>query len=107
MQPASLGDALAGLAALKDEHRPLVAQIARDAGMSPQTREMLLLHLNEEEEERIGQAVALLGGGAGASAGAGSLDRAPRLTVGSLREQPGGEALQPLAPGATVGCLRI
>lgn len=105
MQPASLGDALAGLAALKDEHRPLLAQIARDAGMSPQTREMLLLHLNEEEEERIGQAVALLGGGAGAAAGV--ADRAPRLTVGSLREQPGGEPLQPLAPRATVGCLRI
>jgi hypothetical protein len=85
-----------GLAALKAEHRPLVAQIARDAGMSPETREMLLLHLNEEEEERVGQVQALTGAGPGAT----HADHALRLTVGSLR------GAAPPPSGARVGSLR-
>ena len=104
MQPASLEDALAALSALKAEHRPLLAQIARDPGMAPETREMLLLHLNEEEEERIGQAQTLAGGG-GRSGGAGGRGE-PRLTVGSLRDTRGGVGDRPLPARATVGSLR-
>lgn len=103
MQSQSLAEAIAGLAALKQEHRPLVEQIAGDAGMSPETRRMLLTHLNEEEEERVAEIQALLGGGGGAPAP--GADRPAVLTVGSLRvETP--PAPRPVG-GDRLGALRF
>ena len=74
----TLSDAIAKLQALKDEHRPIVEQVAADPGMSPETRLQLLRHLNEEEEEWIAKAQALLGTATTSS---------PGLTVGSLRKE--------------------
>lgn len=101
MPARSLQDAVDGLAALKAEHRELVAQIARDAGMAPETRALLLLHLNEEEEERVSEIQALAGGAGAAPAAAPAETHVQRLTVGSLRAAPGEGP-----PAAFVGSLR-
>ena len=72
--PDDIPTAVARIAALKDEHRDLVTQIAADPGMSPETRTALLTHIAHEEDE----AVAALVDATGATARG-------RLTVGSLR----------------------
>ncbi len=108
--PHTVADALAGLQALKDEHRPLVAKVAADPGMDPETRAMILEHVEEEEEEWIARARALSeserpGGGAGP----GAPGRAG-LTVGSLQQTAAPS--RGISPGhrpgtrATVGSLR-
>jgi len=80
--PSSLSEAVARLQALRAEHRELAATIASDPGMAPETRQALLTHLRDEEDERI-STVARLTGAARPDAAAPS----PRggLTVGSLR----------------------
>lgn len=88
---------------LKDEHRELLRVIGGDAGMAPETRQALLAHLLEEEDELMARIAAASAPGADAPApGAGAPacgPRAPRLTVGSLRRE--------LAPAvAGLGSLR-
>ncbi|MCS6800213.1 MAG: hypothetical protein NZ898_17115 [Myxococcota bacterium] len=67
-------------AALREEHRPILEAIARDAGMRPETRALLLAHLLDEEREHMDAGATASGDGA----------RTPRLgpTVGSLRDEP-------------------
>jgi hypothetical protein len=70
---------------LEAEHRELRAVIDRDRGMAPETRQALVSHLMEEEEE-LAQQIAQASPEARASSSA--ADR-PRLTVGSLRSDRG------------------
>lgn len=108
---ASLDGAIAGMQALKAEHAPILAQLARDAGMSPETRVLLVAHLLEEEDEKLATiAAAAKGrttGAAGSSQGGSS---GARLTIGSLRMTS--SDAQPLGPNPaspttrTVGSLR-
>lgn len=79
--PRTVADALARLRSLKEEHRPIVDQVAADPGMSPETRAMLLRHLNEEEEEWLDRATELLG-----RTTTPTRRNVPGLTVGSLRQ---------------------
>jgi len=106
----SLEGAIAGMQALKSEHAPILAQLARDAGMSPDTRALLIAHLLEEEDEKLATIAAAAKGrpsSPGASAGASS--RA-RFTIGSLRmtstdmQSVAGNATAPA--NRTVGSLR-
>ncbi len=81
----SLEGAIAGMQALKSEHAPILAQLARDAGMSPETRALLVAHLLEEEDEKLASIAAAAKGrpvSPDASPGASS---SARLTIGSLR----------------------
>lgn len=81
--------AVAKLAATKAEHRRILEVIAADAGMAPATRQALVLHLLEEEDEQLARIAALSGGGAAAPAPASAAAR-PGLSVGPLRrEAPG------------------
>lgn len=66
---------IAKLAATKAEHRPILMQVSADAGMSPETRQQLVAHVLEEEDELI------------ANLQAQSADAAPTRawTVGPLR----------------------
>jgi hypothetical protein len=85
-----LESAISGMQALKTEHAPILAQIARDAGMSPETRATLIAHLLEEEDEKLARIAAAAGLGAPLTAGAAhgmpaASSSASRLTVGSLR----------------------
>jgi hypothetical protein len=78
----SLEGAIAGMQALKSEHAPILAQLARDVGMSPETRELLVAHLLEEEDEKlatIATAAKSRATGAGVSSGAAS---GARFTIG-------------------------
>ncbi len=112
--------AIADLARLKAEHAPILKQIAGDANMAAETRQMLIEHLYEEEDEHVQAMQGLrdrppLSGGA-----AGAPSPSPSLSVGSLRPaQPRttslGELRAPLPPlgsagglppGTTVGTLR-
>jgi hypothetical protein len=97
---STLPDAVAKLAATKAEHRKILQTVAGDPGMAPETRQTLIEHLYQEEDEQVRRIASLLGGGGGATEsapGEGGDDR-PTLTVGSLRR----EAL----PGPRLGSLR-
>ena len=111
---SGLEGAISGMQALKAEHAPILAQIARDPGMSPETRATLIAHLLEEEDEKLAAIAAEAGVRArgparGASAPpAGRGAHPARLTVGSLRDAPGIAAPSAEASAArrTVGSLR-
>jgi len=105
--PASseLGDLVARMQHLKDEHTPLLTKIKADAGMSAEVRAALLEHLNQEEDELAAKIAALSPAMAAEVRRPASASRAvfkaPRfdakpaatkcsgslLTVGSLRQQ--------------------
>lgn len=97
MEGSDLAAAIAALASLKDEHRPLLMRIAADAGMEPETRTALVQHVLEEEDEKVAALVSLVGGAPARSEAA--PQSAPGLTVGSLRGEP------PM-PSRTLGNLR-
>lgn len=99
-ESASLADAIAGMQAVKAEHREILARIAQDPGMAPETRWELIAHLYEEEDEHLARMAALAGGAAG-SAGSAAPSR-PGLTVGSLRPRRD----HPAPPRGSVGSLR-
>ena len=99
MPDPTLDAAIDSLARVKAEHRPILAQIAGDPGMAPDTRASLIEHLYAEEDEHVAEIQGLLGAGSGASPGstpppsptsssqdADSVRRG--LTVGSLRAEP-------------------
>jgi hypothetical protein len=87
----TLEGAISGMQALKTEHAPILAQIARDAGMSPETRATLIAHLLEEEDEKLARIAAAAGlapqpaPSARGSHAAVEASPAARLSVGSLR----------------------
>jgi hypothetical protein len=96
------------LAALRAEHKPILAAITSDPGMSATTRALLVEHLLEEEEERLAEAQRR---GAGPSSKARATGADGRLTVGSLRGgagwPPSGPArARETGPRRTVGDLR-
>lgn len=112
MANPDLTQSIEQLARLKDEHRPILRQVAADPGMSPETRAALVEHLYEEEDEHVAEMTALAqrgGGGGGASDAPASRSRtrSPRtsgLSVGSLRPGAGAEpsqvgSLRPEYPG--------
>jgi hypothetical protein len=85
-----LESAISGMQALKTEHAPILVQIARDPGMSPDTRATLIAHLLEEEDEKLARIAAAAGLAAPLAAGTAhatpaASTSASRLTVGSLR----------------------
>ena len=93
---------------VRAEHDALLKTILADGGMGVQTRQVLLTHLRDEEQEHIDTIEGLVGGGgapaAAAAAGAPALVRRG-LTVGSLRIDARGDG--PLRPGrGTIGSLR-
>ena len=100
----SLEGAIAGMQALKSEHAPILAQLARDAGMSPETRALLVAHLLEEEDEKLATIAAAAKDrptSPVASAGASS---SARFTIGSLRMTS--LDTQPVAGNATTPAKR-
>lgn len=115
----TLESAIFGMQALKTEHAPILAQIARDAGMSPETRATLIAHLLEEEDEKLARIAAAAGvapqrgRAAAAPHAADEASPAARLSVGSLRASSAstnGAAGATSIPGAaarrSVGSLR-
>jgi hypothetical protein len=100
----TLEGAISGMQALKSEHAPILAQIARDPGMSPETRATLVAHLLEEEDEKLARIAAAAGLSASVSAPRPSLDASPaaRLTVGSLRT-PSASTPDAAGPTSTPG----
>lgn len=84
---STLPDAVAKLAATKAEHRKILQTVAGDAGMAPETRQTLIEHLYQEEDEQVRRIASLAGGKAPPAGGEGADDR-PTLTVGSLRREP-------------------
>lgn len=56
-----LMQALQQMADLKDEHQPLLARIAADAGMAPDTRVALIEHVLAEEKEHLQRILMLAG----------------------------------------------
>ncbi|MGB0678690.1 MAG: hypothetical protein ACPGUV_03405 [Polyangiales bacterium] len=85
-----LADAIAHLVALKEEHAPILQQIVSDTGMHAATRETLVAHLREEEDEAL-QVIVRAHASAqdSTSTAASARPAAPRLSVGSLRgDQP-------------------
>jgi hypothetical protein len=90
--PADLPELVLKMQALKAEHRELLTLIGRDRGMAPETRQALLSHLMEEEDELV-QQIAAAAPGASDSARATHAER-PRLTVGSLRAEPADHGLR-------------
>ena len=96
----SLEGAIAGMQALKSEHAPILAQLARDAGMSPDTRALLVAHLLEEEDEKLAT-IAAAAKDRPTSAGASS---SARFTIGSLRMTS--LDMQPVAGNATTPAKR-
>jgi hypothetical protein len=97
MEGPDLAAAIAALASLKDEHRPLLMRIAADGGMEPETRTALVQHVLEEEDEKVAALVSLARAAPAAPAVAPT--RVTGLTVGSLRAE------RPM-PGRTLGSLR-
>jgi hypothetical protein len=96
-----LEQAIARLTTLKQEHGPLLATIAADPGMEPATREKLIAHLYEEEDEALARIRAAASARAAPS---GAAAPSTRLSVGSLRVDP---APPPGAsPSIRVGSLR-
>ena len=85
MEGTDLAAAIAALASLKDEHRPLLMRIAADAGMEPETRTALIEHVLEEEDEKVAALVSLAGGAEPQASAA--PPRKSGLTVGSLRAE--------------------
>lgn len=106
----SISEAIDDLANTKAEHRDILARVASDPGMSPETRWALIAHLYDEEDEHVAEIKAALGGAASPIAApkptAGTGIQRPassgQLTVGSLRPRP----LEPLRLKGTVGSLR-
>lgn len=82
---------------LQAEHRELLAVIEGDRGMAPETRQALVSHLMEEEDELARQIAQASPQSRESSPAA---DR-PRLTVGSLRSDrdEGGTRLGSLRRG--------
>jgi len=81
----------AKLNALREEHRPIVQQLQADVRMEQRTRQMLLEHLYEEEEEIEAKIVSLrLSGQDPATPSNESLptNGQLQLTLGSLRRSP-------------------
>ena len=95
-----LAQAVGKMVALKEEHRPIMEQIAKDPGMLPETRLALIDHVLEEEEELVAKINDLVGvEDAGEKIGAGPT-RA--LTVGPMRaEAHDGAQMQ------SVGSLKV
>ena len=94
MANPDLTQSIEQLARLKDEHRPILRQVAADPGMAPETRAALVEHLYEEEDEHVAEMVALAKGGAAPAAAAPKGRRSPHtsaLSVGSLRPGAGSE----------------
>jgi hypothetical protein len=96
-QAADLAELVEHMQALKAEHRELVTLIGSDAGMAPETRQALLAHLMEEEDELV-QRIAAATPRAGRAGSVQPTGR-PRLSVGSLRAE------EPVASGR-LGSLR-
>lgn len=84
-------EAASQLAELRAEHQPIERAILADPGMRPATRDLLMAHLQEEEQEWQAEIERL---SPGPEAGV------PRLTVGSLRPA------DPFTGGGSVGSLR-
>lgn len=115
-----LRGAVEALAALKAEHAPILRQIAGDAGMRPETRQLLIEHLYEEEDEHVqamlglraapplaGDAAAVAAAGPQLSVGVLRPADPPRTQLGSLRPPQAPYGSGPgLPPGCTVGSLR-
>ena len=103
----SLAARVGELQKVRAEHDALLTHILADAGMGVKTRQVLLTHLRDEEQEHIDEIDAIVaGGGARPTATAAASDATSPygrgLTVGSLREGP---AAGPVRRGS-VGSLR-
>lgn len=94
-ESTTLEGGLQKLAATRAEHRRILQTILADGGMALGTRQTLIEHLLQEEDEQMVRLTGLAGG-APSPAGAGDAPT-PRLTVGSLRPQ---------ADAARLGSLR-
>ena len=108
-----LNGAIAGMQALKAEHAPILAQLARDPGMAPETRALLVTHLLEEEDEKLAGIAAAAGARGSASSGKKDGVQGARWTIGSLRMSSSGAGAAESAPQAggttsrqSVGSLR-
>ena len=67
---SNLQGAISDLRILKEEHRKLMAMISGDPGMDPATRQALVDHILEEEEEHLAEMAAASGGSSASVAGA-------------------------------------
>ncbi|MFN0205734.1 MAG: hypothetical protein ACKVS6_05415 [Planctomycetota bacterium] len=102
-QPAHLRAAIEQMRMLRSEHRPILEKIISDAGMAPGTRQVLIAHLQTEEDEKFARIAQLVSGAnAPASASGAANITNSQFSVGSLRHEP---PAAPLARGS-VGSLR-
>ena len=111
MPDQDIDAALASLAAVKNEHRGILRQIAGDPGMAPETRASLIEHLYAEEDEHLAEIQAMRSGAPqGAAAHSATAPPVPSaadrgLTVGSLRSNPAPIQAPPNS-NLSVGSLR-
>ena len=101
MADQDLAAALANLAAVKNEHRGILRQIASDPGMAPETRASLIEHLYAEEDEHLAEIQAM--GSSEAPAAHGSSAASPGQAAGP---PPGSAPPNAQERGLTVGSLR-
>jgi hypothetical protein len=99
--------AIRNLPSLKPEHQTLLRALLADAGMASATLETLVEHLLEEEDPRLGRALARVKAGHASVEVAESAARRPGSTVGSLRPDPAVPGSLPAgALTGTIGNLR-
>jgi hypothetical protein len=97
-ESTTLEGGLQKLVATRAEHKRILQTILADGGMALGTRQALIEHLLQEEDEQLARLTGLTGGGGSPVAGVADAS-APALTVGSLRPEGTFE-------GARLGSLR-